>query len=239
MNPNEDPMVSLINHWRSLRAGRVIEVSVAEVLHATDSVDAQVIKPEGIPSGEALGTPLINSYPDVLLQAALVNLGGKTTEGQLIRGVSIAWFEIIQQLERDPEFLFKMDWRKVEELIAGAYDRAGWSEVILTPRSGDRGRDIIASKPGIGSIRIIDQVKAYARGQKVTADEVRSTLGVLSAEPNVSKGIITTTSSFAPGIFKDPGLRAFRPYRLELKDGDQLRNWLISLSSKSSSLHTL
>ena len=73
---------------------------------------------------------------------------------------------------------------------------AGWPEVILTPRSGDHGSDIIASKPGIGSIRIIDQVKAYSDRHRVSADEVRSILGVLSADLNVSKGIITTTSMF-------------------------------------------
>jgi restriction system protein len=98
--------------------------------------------------------------------------------------------------------------------------------------SGDRGRDIIATKPGIGSLRIIDQVKAYSRGHRVTADEVRAVLGVLSADSNVSKGIITTSSEFAPGIFEDTGLKAFMPYRLELKDGHQLRQWLMELKSE-------
>lgn len=229
MSSSDDPIASLVEHWRLLRARRVVEVTIADVLHMTDTVDVHVVRPEGIQPGEAFGSPSVVQYPDVLVQATLVNLGDETTEGQLIQSVSIAWFEIIRQFERDPEFLFRMDWRKVEELIAGAYDRAGWPEVILTPRRGDRGRDVIASKPGIGSIRIIEQVKAYARGHRVTADEVRSVLGVLSAEPNVSKGIVTTTSEFAPGIFNDPGLKAFMPYRLELKDGKQLREWLMSL----------
>ncbi|MBI2360629.1 MAG: restriction endonuclease [Deltaproteobacteria bacterium] len=70
-----------------------------------------------------------------------------------------------------------IDWRKLEEIIAGAYEREGWPEVVLTPRSGDRGRNVIATKPGIGSIRIIDQVKAYAPDHPVTADEVRAVLG--------------------------------------------------------------
>lgn len=59
-------------------------------------------------------------------------------------------------------------------------------------------------------------------------------LGVLSAEPNVSKGLITTTSRFAPGIETDSGLAAFMPYRLELKDGDQLRRWLLELGKGRS-----
>ncbi len=63
----------------------------------------------------------------------------------------------------------------------------------------------------------------------MTADEVRAILGVLDAEKNVSKGIITTTSQFAPGIYKDEGLKAFMPNRLELRDGKVLKEWLTGL----------
>ena len=53
---------------------------------------------------------------------------------------------------------------KWEEMIAGAYSRAGFDEVILTPRSGDYGRDVIAIRKGIGCIKIIGSVKAYKPG---------------------------------------------------------------------------
>src|SRR5262249_24070587 len=106
------------------------------------------------------------NYPDILLQAELIHLGNATNDGRLVAGVSVAWFEIIAQLAKDPNFLFQIPPRKLEELIAGAYERAGFTEVILTPRSGDLGRDVIASKPGFYSIRIIDQVKAYRPGHR-------------------------------------------------------------------------
>lgn len=228
-----DPIASLVEHLRVLRTGRPIDVSITEVARAKDASDAQIIRPAGIPSQEAFGLPSVVVYPDLLLQAAVVNLGDKEADGQLVRGVSVPWFEIVRQLDRDPQFLSKVDWRKLEEIIAAAYHRDGWPEVILTPRSGDRGRDIIATRPGIGSIRIIDQVKAYPKKHKVTADEVRSVLGVLSADRNVSKGIITTTSTFAPGIIEDPDLRAFMPNRLELRDGTTLAEWLKSLLPES------
>ena len=57
-----------------------------------------------------------------------------------------------------------MPYEKWEELIAAAFDRSGYDEVILTPRSGDHGRDVIAIKKGIGTVRIIDSVKAYKPG---------------------------------------------------------------------------
>jgi restriction system protein len=171
--------------------------------------------------------------PDILLQATVVNFGDKTSEGQLIEAVAIPWFEIIRQLERDPDFMFTVPWRTLEEIIAGAYTREGFPEVTLTPRSGDGGRDVIATKPGVGSIRIFDQVKAYAPGHVVTAEQVDSMLGVLTRDSNVSKGLVTTTSTFAPRLLEDESLKRLIPYRLELKDGRRLREWLIDLAKRS------
>jgi restriction system protein len=54
-------------------------------------------------------------------------------------------------------------------------------------------------------------------------------LGVLQTDPNVSKALVTTTSDFAPGIAQDSGLAQFMPFRLELKNGKQLLQWLKNL----------
>jgi restriction system protein len=124
----------------------------------------------------------------------------------------------------------EIDWRKWEEIIAAAYKQQGF-EVILTPRSNDKGRDVIATSSQLGSIRFFDQVKAYRPGRLVTADEVRAMLGVLSLEPNVSKGLVTTTSGFAPGISADPDIARFIPYRLELKGREALLQWLSAIAS--------
>ncbi len=193
------------------------------------SLTAQIVGPSRIPSQEASGQSGATNYPTILLQAALVNLGDETNDGPLVESVSIAWFEIVRELARNPAFLSELPWRKLEELIAGAYEREGWPEVVLTPRSGDRGRDVIATRPGFGSIRVFDQVKAYAPGYRVSADEVRSLVGALSLEGNVSRGVVTTSAEFAPGISKDPRLSALMPYRLELKDGPQLLEWLTEI----------
>src|SRR5262249_32022217 len=108
-------------------------------------------------------------------------------------------------------------------------------EVILTPRSNDKGRDVIATKKGLGSIRFFDQVKAYAPHRVVSAEEVRAMIGVLTADGNVSKGVITTTSQFAPGIMKDENIKRLMPYRLELKAREELLTWLENLKSTTNS----
>ncbi|MBE3123708.1 MAG: restriction endonuclease, partial [Planctomycetes bacterium] len=138
-----------------------VRVESRDELRVAVSDSVHVVEGAHIPSTAETFVPSLATLPDVLLQAAVVTLGDHTSEGHLIAGVAVAWFEIISQLKRDPEFLFKIHWRTLEELVAGAYERAGWPEVVLTPRSGDAGRDIIATRPGVGSIRIIDQVKAY------------------------------------------------------------------------------
>lgn len=175
---------------------------------------------------------VLDQLPGMLLQTAVVELGEKTEEGRIVEAVAIPWFEIIAQVSKNPDFLFQVPWRKLEELIAGAYDKEGWDEVTLTPPSSDGGRDVIAVKKGICKIRIIDQVKAYASNQRVSADDVRALIGVLSSDLNVSKGFVTTTAEFAPKIYDDPRINQFIPYRLELRDGEHLRNWLLQVANK-------
>jgi restriction system protein len=133
-------------------------------------------------------------------------------------------------LSKDWRQAFQISPRVWEELIAAAFEQDGYDQVTLTPRSGDFGRDVIASKSGIGCIRVIDSVKAFAPHRLVGQDDVRALAGVLHGDPRASKGIITTTSDFAPGIATDPYLAPFMPYRLELMNGARLQEWLTKLA---------
>lgn len=175
--------------------------------------------------------PDIRSESSLLLQT-VIEFGSKTTEGQLVVAVTVPWLEIIRELKRDPAFAFQMTSRMWEEMIAGAYKRAGWDEVTLTPRSGDGGRDVIAIKNGLGTVRVIDQVKAYKPGHLVTADDVRALMGVLHAD-SASKGFLTTTSDFAPKLSADPLIAPYIPSRLGLVTGEQLFERLHQLVEKT------
>jgi restriction system protein len=148
------------------------------------------------------------------------------------RAYSHAWLEIVKRLEKNWLHAFEIPPAKWEEIIAGAFHEAGYDEVVLTPRSGDFGRDVIAVKHGVGCIKIIGSVKAYGRGRLVRHDDVRALLGVMSGESNTSKGVITTTSDFEPKIRTDPFIKPFLPTRLELLNGAELQKWLMKLAEK-------
>jgi hypothetical protein len=143
-------------------------------------------------------------------------------DGRLDRSADVL---VDQFAERDRLKLMRADWL-ADTFAHGVFLRrppwqaACWSCTSPTGRMRhfsfppEPGHD---PKPGFGSIRIIDQVKAYGPGHKVSANDVRALLGVLALDLNVSKGIVTTTSTFAPGV--EDEIKPYMPNRLELKDG--------------------
>jgi restriction system protein len=166
-----------------------------------------------------------------LLMQAVVVPGERTEEGRLIEAVTIPWFDIIDLLKQDPNVAFQISPERWEEMIAEAYHKSGFEEVTLTPRSGDRGRDVIAIKKGLGIIRVIDQVKAFKPPYLVTANDVRALVGVLSGD-GASKGFLTTTSDFAPNLRTDPLIACHIPARLGLVNGTMLMERLKELGRK-------
>jgi restriction system protein len=175
--------------------------------------------------------PSDRGQPSLVLQTVIIP-ADQSSEGQIIKAVAEPWFEIIRWLDTDPSRAFRIPFRLWEEIIAGAYKRAGFDEVILTPRSADRGRDVIATKKGLGIVRVIDQVKAYGPKHYVTHDDARALYGVLIAD-GASKGFLTTTSEFAPTLSLGPLLAPLIPSRLELINGSALMLRLKELSRRS------
>lgn len=170
----------------------------------------------------------------VLLLQSVVSFHGSVADGQLVQCLSVPWQAIVSEIERNPNFLpqFATQHRRFEEFLAASYERAGF-EVTLTPQRGDRGRDVIATLRGLMTVRILDQAKAYKPGHLVTHDDVRAMLGTLATDSNASKGVITTTSDFQPGILSGDEFDRFVPYRLELKNGLQLSQWLSDIKKST------
>lgn len=167
-----------------------------------------------------------------VLLSTVVERGQKTPDGQIVRAVTVPWLAIYQELERDPDRIFEFvnQPRKFEEFIATSYDMAGYDKVELTPASGDGGRDVIASKTGLITVRVLDQAKAYAPSRKVTANDVRAMHGVLAKDSNASKAVVTTTADFAPGVSKE--FESFMPNRIELRNGSGVLEWLRQIADE-------
>jgi restriction system protein len=191
----------------------------------------------------ALGESALGALPDRLAlgaRRATLSISSviiperSTAEGILIKSTSLVWDEIVQALGDDWTLAYRLTPEKWEEIVAGAFKKAQYDEVTLTPRSGDHGRDVIAIKRGIGCVKIIGSVKRYAPGNLVEYDHIRALLGVLSAERDASKGIITTTSDFPPRVNEEPFIAPFLPTRLELINGAALQKWLRELSHKAA-----
>ena len=112
----------------------------------------------GVP---AILTSMPPEAPEFIVKAVL-EFGDDEAEGTLVRAAALPWYDIMEWLTKDPQAAYQIDARRWEGILAGAYERSGqFDKVILSPRSGDKGRDVIASKHGVGAIRIFDQMKAY------------------------------------------------------------------------------
>jgi restriction system protein len=186
-------------------------------------------------SVRAAAAPLVLQSPEQALPSltvySLIVPGDKTKSGLLVKSTSAVWDEVMNALGADWNNAYKIPPERWEEIIAGAFHKEGY-EVILTPRTGDHGRDVIATKGGIGSVKILGSVKAYAPDHIVPYDAVRALMGVIASERDTSKGIITTTSDFPPKIESDPFISPLLPTRLELVNGAKLEAWLADLRKK-------
>jgi restriction system protein len=167
-----------------------------------------------------------------LSTAAILIPAGHSTEGLLVKSYGAAWVEIASLLGNNWTAAFQIEPRQWEEILAGALHKEGFS-VTLTPRSKDHGRDVIAEKTGVGCMRMLGSMKAYAPDHLVPREHVHEVLGVVETA-RATKGMIVTTSDFAPELFDAPGLAAEIPNRLELMNGVQLQQWLRGLTSSST-----
>lgn len=86
--------------------------------------------------------------PSVLMYTDIVTFGECTPEGRRIKAPTVTWFEISNNLLAEPDFRFAFcsQPEKLEHFIAAAHWLEGYGFVTVTPRSGDRGRDVIAEQ---------------------------------------------------------------------------------------------
>lgn len=243
-----DRTVSALDVLASV-AGAVLLITERSVT-ATNKRRVIGLLENGMVRSEGLGSHSFNNFSSEYLHVARAINPSNAIEGLSDFGVTISaeilgpdqnaclllrtpWERIFQEIQDDPSsiYRFSTDPRAFEEFIADTY-RLDDFDVELTPRSNDGGVDVIASKDGFGAIKILDQAKAFSEHRVVTANDVRAALGVLNMRLNASKMVITTTSEFAPGVYRE--FSDYTPSRLELRPGQKLIEWLKQVSEREN-----
>lgn len=158
----------------------------------------------------------------------LIKVVPPSTLGNLKR-IGFAPLVALDQVLRMPEALRALDARDFEGFVATLIEQLGFEDVVLTPRSGDRGRDVLATKRIHGiSILCAFECKRYAAGRPVGPEIARALLGSITHGPTrATKGVLVTTSTFSPAARKflltEPSLDG--------KDFEGIMEWLKEYSS--------
>lgn len=130
----------------------------------------------------------------------------------------------ISTILRDPKELHNLSPGQFEEFIADMLSKLGFKNIILTPRSSDGGKDVIASNKVNGiPMSFYFECKKYAKGNKIQMNTLRALLGTVahsSTEANI--GVLVTTSTFTKGC-RDLILNECR---LDGKDYDGILGWI-------------
>lgn len=131
---------------------------------------------------------------------------------------------LLSEILRNPAEVRNITPRQFEEFIAKLLSELGFNDVILTPRSGDGGKDVIASHSVQGiPITFYFECKKYAEGNKIQLDTMRSLLGTVAHDSSkVNKGILVTTSTFTKGCKKF----ILAESRVDGKDYDGVLGWV-------------
>lgn len=108
---------------------------------------------------------------------------------------------LIERMHRAPEDLFQLTGLQFEEFIASVLVELGFTDVVVTPPSNDKGRDIIATTRVAGvPMYYAFECKKYSRLNPVGPSVVRGLLGTVKGEGSgVNKGVLVTTSRFTKG----------------------------------------
>lgn len=136
--------------------------------------------------------------------------------------------ELLNKIASTPNLLKaipKTDFRVFEQLVAEVFRGFGY-EVILTKRTRDGGKDIIAilRQDGNETEKLLIECKHW--NEKVSVEAVRNLIGVAVSEQYLPTGVIlATTSKFTPDA-KKLKINPTIAINLDLKDYEDILNWI-------------
>lgn len=137
-------------------------------------------------------------------------------------------FRLVRQIASDARHMRTLTPRQFEEFTAELLDALGFRDIVLTPRQGDGGRDVIASHIFNGiPITYYFECKKYADDNKIQLDSLRALLGVVAHNATQANiGVLVTTSTFTRGCEE----LILSEARLDGKDYYGILDWLQDFS---------
>jgi HJR/Mrr/RecB family endonuclease len=145
-----------------------------------------------------------------------------------IEFIKVVSEELLARLAQFPEERFRLNPRTFEETVAEVLARMGY-EVRLTPRTGDKGRDVIASiNTPVTPVLMLVECKRYAANRLVGPEPI-TRLWYRLFDDHANLAMVITTSRFQP-VAKETAIN--RGYQISLKEGEDFIQWLKSLKRK-------
>lgn len=136
--------------------------------------------------------------------------------------------QLLRRLADQPNLLYDLRPRQLEELVAELYAREGF-EVELTPETHDGGVDLfVVKRTPFGSLLTVIDTKLHRADRPVGVGIVRQMFGVVEAR-RASAGVIATTSYFSRDAMQ---FQADVPFRLGLQDFGDLHRMLKNASHR-------
>jgi HJR/Mrr/RecB family endonuclease len=133
--------------------------------------------------------------------------------------------QLICSVYNDHQRLYQLHPRDFEEMIAELMRKQGW-EVKLTKQTRDQGVDIVALQYlGDSPYKAVIECKRHALNRKVGVGILRGFQSVIVTQ-QANKGIIFTSSYFSADAKQYQ--QQHLPYLLELKDYDDIIDWITS-----------
>ena len=129
-----------------------------------------------------------------------------------LRRVDFAPITLLNRALKDPQAMHSFSSGQFEDFIAQLADGLGFEDVAVTPRSGDKGRDVLAVKRVHGiPVLFAFECKRFAPTHAVGVGVARALLGVVThGDTRANVGVLVTTSRFTKGarrfILTEPSL---------------------------------
>ena len=104
----------------------------------------------------------------------------------------------LMSIASSPEEIYKIDGIMFEFFTAELISRLGFENVIVTPRSNDKGRDVIAERRELGQKLKFNFQCKHSKNRQISRPEVLALLGCVVHEMTLAdRGILMTTSRFS------------------------------------------